>query len=294
MEQPPQGNGGRTIRELSQEPERGQSLSQQTSPRGKMTSRGQARSRPSLVLLPLPTDGGGPDAGSALACPRCRDAGYLRADVPVGHPNFGKAVACTCQQARKNEARRQLLRAQSQLDTLPAFREASFATFDLLLPGVEEAYEAAEHFAQKPEGWLVLEGDNGCGKTHLAVAIAKHCLEEGLIVLFAVVPDLLDYLRATFAPQAEEPYDSAFTKMKEAQVLILDDLGSEQSTSWANEKLFQLLNFRSNARLPTVITTNKIGLAGIENRLRSRLFERRLVRRITMAGARDYRLHGSE
>ena len=77
-------------------------------------------------------------------------------------------------------------------------------------------------------------------------------------------------------------------------MLILDDLGSEQSTSWANEKLFQLLNFRSNARLPTVITTNKIGLVGIENRIRSRLFERRLVRRITMEGSRDYRMHGSE
>jgi DNA replication protein DnaC len=115
-------------------------------------------------------------------------------------------------------------------------------------------------------------------------------LEEGTIVLFAVVPDLLDYLRATFAPNAEEPYDEAFPKMREAELLVLDDLGAEQSTPWANEKLYQLLNYRYNARLPTVMTTNKIGLVGIENRIRSRLSDRRLVRMVTMAQAQDFRL----
>jgi DNA replication protein DnaC len=225
-----------------------------------------------------------------VVCAQCRDAGYLRADVPVGHPNFGKPIACPCQQARKNEARRKRLREQSQLDTLAVFREASFATFNPLLEGVLHAYNEAVRFAQQPHGWLVLEGGNGCGKTHLAVAIAKSCLDEGMIVLFAVVPDLLDYLRATFAPNAEEPYDEAFAKMREAQLLVLDDLGAEQSTPWANEKLYQLLNCRYNARLPTVMTTNKIGLVGIENRIRSRLSDRRLVRMVTMAQAQDFRL----
>ena len=127
--------------------------------------------------------------------------------------------------------------------------------------------------------------------THLAVAIAKHCLEEGEIVLFAVVPDLLDYLRATFSPDSETHYDDEFTKMREANLLILDDLGAENSTGWANEKLFQLLNHRYNARLATVITTNKIGLSGIENRIRSRLMDRRLVRVVTMGDAQDFRAY---
>jgi len=223
-------------------------------------------------------------------CPHCKGAGYLRADVPFGHPLFGKPLPCDCKRARVNEERRRLLREQSQIDWLAAFREASFETFHFLLPSVQEAYEEALQFAQQPQGWLVLEGDNGCGKTHLAVSIAKYCLAEGAIVLFSVVPDLLDYLRATFAPNAEEPYDEAFTKMREAELLVLDDLGAEQSTPWANEKLYQLLNYRYNARLPTVITTNKIGLVGIENRIRSRLGDKRLVRTVTMTEAQDYRL----
>ena len=109
------------------------------------------------------------------------------------------------------------------------------------------------------------------------------------MALFAVVPDLLDYLRATFAPDAEEHYDDAFMKMRETELLVLDDLGAEQSTPWANEKLFQLLNYRYNGRLATVITTNKIGFTGIENRIRSRLSDTRLVRVVTLGEAQDFR-----
>jgi len=130
---------------------------------------------------------------------------------------------------------------------------------------------------------------NGCGKTHLAVAIAKRCLEDGLTVLFAVVPDLLDHLRAAFAPTVEETFDEEFARMREVDVLILDDLGSEQSTGWATEKLFQLLNYRYNARLATVFTTNKINLEGIDPRLRSRLSDRRLVRTVNLVDAQDFR-----
>ncbi len=243
-----------------------------------------------LATIPPPREAHLPPVSDATsACPICKGAGYLRADVPVGHPDFGKPLACKCKQARRNEARRRLLREQSQIDRLEAFREASFETFQLLLPGVQEAYEVALAFAQVPHGWLVFEGPNGCGKTHLAVSIARRCLEDGAMALFAVVPDLLDYLRATFAPDAEEHYDDAFMKMRETELLVLDDLGAEQSTPWANEKLFQLLNYRYNGRLATVITTNKIGFTGIENRIRSRLSDTRLVRVVTLGEAQDFR-----
>jgi DNA replication protein DnaC len=255
----------------------------ESEPPGKPGSRQLAVFPPPCVELPSPVT-------AQPVCPRCKGVGYLRADVPVGHPLFGKAQPCACKRARVNEERRRLLREQSQIDWLAAFCEASFETFHFPLPGVQEAYEEALQFARQPEGWLVLEGNNGCGKTHLAVSIAKCCLDEGAIVLFAIVPDLLDYLRATFAPNAEEPYDEAFTKMRETELLVLDDLGAEQSTPWANEKLYQLLNYRYNGRLPTVITTNKIGLVGIENRIRSRLSDKRLVRTVTMTEAQDYRL----
>ncbi|HEV7665063.1 MAG TPA: ATP-binding protein, partial [Chloroflexota bacterium] len=70
-------------------------------------------------------------------------------------------------------------------------------------------------------------------------------------------PDLLDELRATYAPDSNVTYDRSFDAIRNAAVLILDDYGAHSSTPWAEEKLFQLLNHRFNGRLPTVITTNQ-------------------------------------
>lgn len=219
-------------------------------------------------------------------CPKCKGAGFLRADVPFGHPNFGKPIPCECKEAERKEKRRQQLREMSNLD---AYRSNSFKTFNPRVPGVQEAYEESVAYARDPDGWLLLVGPNGCGKTHLAVAIANQCLDRGAVVLFSVVPDLLDHLRAAFAPDAPEVYDQLFAKMREAEVLVLDDLGAQQSSPWANEKLFQIFNYRYNLGMPTVITANPRGLQGIDERIRSRLSDNSLVTAITFNHARDYR-----
>lgn len=221
-------------------------------------------------------------------CKICKGAGYLRADVPFGHPNFGKPIACECKEAEKAEKRRQQLR---QISNMHAFRERTFYTFNPRVPGVQEAFSAARDYANDPDGWLVMIGRNGCGKTHLAAAIANQRLEKGSLVLFTTVPDLLDHLRATFAPSSEVVYDQLFSNMREAELLVLDDLGSEQSSSWASEKLFQLLNYRYNLRFPTVITTNNIRLQSVDERIRSRLMDASMVTTVTLDRAQDYRPH---
>jgi DNA replication protein DnaC len=223
---------------------------------------------------------------SVNPCPVCKGAGYLRADVPYGHPNFGKPIACECKEAQRKARRRQQLQEMSNLG---AFYDKSFANFDSRLPGIQEAFRSAYEFAQNPYGWLLLIGPNGCGKTHLAAAIANQGLEDGALVLFSTVPDLLDHLRAAFAPTSTEIYDQLFARMREAEMLVLDDLGAQQSSPWANEKLFQLLNYRYNSRFPTVITANSRGLQGIDERIRSRLTDASLVTTVILDRAKDYR-----
>jgi len=143
--------------------------------------------------------------------------------------------------------------------------ELQFRNFDVRAPGIrseereslESALRASMAFAEDPRGWLTLQGPNGCGKTHLACAIANRALANGMGVLFAVVPDLLDYLRASFAPGKEAPYDELFDRVRNADILILDDLGAQATTQWAQEKLYQVVNYRHVAGLPTVVTTDQ-------------------------------------
>jgi DNA replication protein DnaC len=218
-------------------------------------------------------------------CPLCHGAGYVRLDVPVGDPSFGQAVACSCKERLLEERRLSDLRRMSSLD---AFRDKTFATFDTTLPGVREALEVAQRYAEDPHGWLVLSGGYGVGKTHLAAAIAHARLASGQSVFFSIVPDLLDHLRAAFAPSSEMPYDELFDKVREAGVLVLDDLGAENATAWATEKLFQIINYRYNYRMPTVVTTNNRLLSHMDERIRSRLSDRSFVRNVAIE-SNDYR-----
>jgi len=119
-----------------------------------------------------------------------------------------------------------------------------------------QAKRAAETVASQPEGWLLYTGPSGCGKTHLAVAIAGQAQLQGRPVFFSFVPEVLDHLRATFSPDSPIGYDELFEQIKTVPLLILDDLGAESSTAWAEEKLYQIVVHRHESRLPTVITTS--------------------------------------
>lgn len=121
---------------------------------------------------------------------------------------------------------------------------------------LENAFHLAFEFAKSPEGWLVFRGDNGCGKTHLAAAIVNYRYKMRELALFIVISDFLDHLRSTFNPDSEISYDQLFESVKNAPLLVLDDFGKQSSTPWAQEKLFQVINYRYNGKLPTVITTN--------------------------------------
>lgn len=177
------------------------------------------------------------------------------------------------------------LKKTSNLDN---FRDLSFDTFNPRVPKTRDAYEAALQFSNDPSNWLLFIGNYGCGKTHLAAAIANDALAKRIPLYFAVVPDLLDYLRATFDPNSEASYDQRFDMIRNVPLLILDDLGTEQAKPWAREKLYQIINHRYNAKLPTVITTNN-DLDSIDGRIRSRLCDRQLCR-IIVIEANDYRM----
>ncbi len=178
---------------------------------------------------------------------------------------------------------------------LELLRNMNFDNFDhkrMELPleqrqNLRQAFNLAVEFARSPEGWLIFQGVNGCGKTHLAAAIANYQLAQGKPVFFVVVPDLLDHLRSTFSPDSKISYDEFSEHIKEVPLLILDDFGEQSATPWAQEKLYQLINYRYNARLPMVVTTC-LSLDEIETRISSRMVDP-MISLVFNITAPDYR-----
>lgn len=229
-----------------------------------------------------------------LVCSTCGGVGYYLVDVPIGHPNFGELMTCTCKQVYKDQRASEERR---RLSNLNAFTDKTFKTFHPNVPGVERAYECALTYARQFSSsgikgnrypWLVLFGNCGCGKTHLAAAIANKALQNDYEVIFAIVPDLLDHLRSTFGPTSDVAYDERFETIREISLLVLDDLGTENTTPWAREKLYQIINHRYNYRLQTIITSNRRP-EDIDQRIFSRLSDYTLHEGIIMIEAGDYR-----
>jgi len=214
-------------------------------------------------------------------CPHCHGAGYLRRDLPVGHPDFGKLEICTCRQADVRRAVRERLFSLSHLDELQHLTFGTFEPRGRLGMGewqadlLEVAYNTACKYAASLHGWLLLQGGYGCGKTHLAAAIANFTVNLGVPTLFLTVPDLLDLLRFSFDNE-DTTFEERFEEIRNAPLLVLDDFGTQNATAWAQEKLFQIINFRYINRLPLVVTTNA-PLDEIEERIRSRLKDPELV-----------------
>ncbi len=235
-----------------------------------------------------------PEKESQTPCPICGGVGFVRLDVPVSDPRYGKAMPCVCR--RQARAKQRLARLR-EVSNLAHLAKQTFDNFVTDAPGSSEvimalrsAVEACKTYADHPEGWLLLTGTYGCGKTHLAAAVANKRLNQGHPVLFVVVPDLLDYLRAAYAPSSTTSYDARFEQVRRVELLVLDDLGTQNATPWATEKLYQILNYRYNAELPTVITTNQ-SIESMDPRLASRLRDKDLVTSLPIYAA-DFRTMG--
>jgi DNA replication protein DnaC len=225
-------------------------------------------------------------------CPHCHGVGYIRQDLPIGHPDFGRLQVCSCRQPELQA------RLQSQLFQLSDLAELADMSFENFVPqgrvgigdqasnSLQQAYNHARMFAESPSGWLLLQGSYGCGKTHLAAAIANEVTAGGRSALFITAPDLLDSLRHSYSAEAGA-FEQRFERIRRTPLLILDDFGTQNATEWAREKLFQILNFRYINHLPTVLTTN-LALDEIGGRIRSRLADPELVTQVHIL-APDYR-----
>jgi DNA replication protein DnaC len=186
-----------------------------------------------------------------MACDLCDDTGWKAVDSEGAR----RVVRCDCW--RDGLATRLLEDARIP----PRYRRCDLETFvaypnEKLLGAMRQARRFAEEFPAIAKG-LCLIGPPGIGKTHLAVAVLRSVvLTKGARGLFYDTRDLLRVIRSTYNPLVRTAEMDILRPVMDADLLVLDDLGSEKTSEWVEETMNLIVNTRYNQRRHTIFTSN--------------------------------------
>jgi DNA replication protein DnaC len=239
-------------------------------------------------------------------CGRCGGTGW----IIIERANVSGAEPCGC----RSQGRAQRLEEQAQIP--PLYRNASFENFKADGPNAQELRWAmtqvkdyADRFVPGPCSGLLLIGEPGTGKTHLAVAALRRLMGNGHAGLFWDYQTLLDRIRSGYDSASGSSDKEAYHNALDADILLLDDLGAHRVTDWVQDTVTSIITHRCNNNLPLIATTNlpdpdagSVGFqrtaVGVEyrrtlrdhvgERARSRLFE--MCKVIRFPWTDDYRV----
>jgi len=186
-------------------------------------------------------------------CPDCNGTGWKI----VEREDVSGAVRCECVAVER------ATRVVAESDIPPLYRSASLDNFSLMnnneLTTVFLAVRSyAREFPNPAKPGLLLMGDPGSGKTHLAVAAFRAILNKGFEGLFFDYQNLLDRIRSSYDPTSQTSDKEAYRVAMDKEVLLLDDLGAHRVTDWVEDTVTSIITARCNFRKPLIATTNLI------------------------------------
>ena len=182
-----------------------------------------------------------------LPCPICDGKGVYTLEVTVTDPRFGKFQRCPNHPVEDDRDMQARLRRFGNLD---AYRDKTFDNFRIdrlggsytpnMITSLHTAKSVAEGYASDPRGWIVYEGavrlwERLTWRFPSLISAWSYMVSK---VVFITAPDLLDMLRTTYNPNSKASFDEYFEQVRNVPLLVLDDLGVENPSGWAKEKLF--------------------------------------------------------
>lgn len=223
-----------------------------------------AAARPPASLQSSPPS---QESQSSPKCPICDGLGVVTRDVPVDHPDFGKAFPCQCRRADMDK--QQYAKLVGNAGIPERHKELTFETF---LPFLGERNEVAFQYCQvaaagpiEAEGLvkpgLVLYGRFGVGKTGLAAATINERMKQGQSVLWIDYARFISRVqRAYSGDQGVNARDIVFAASS-APVAVIDDMGDydrgNQPISNDQRRItYEIISYRHERVMPTLITTN--------------------------------------
>jgi len=246
---------------------------------------------------------------AAAVCPICGGTGWKI----IERAGLSGAEPCRC----AGEARAEALQEGSGIP--PNYARATLDNFQIpqdnpiartgLGTVLMQVRSFVREFPSKERPGLLLAGDTGTGKTHLAVAALKAIIDKGHQGIFFDYQNLLDRIRSSYDKTSGSSDKETYRSAMDAEVLLLDDLGSHRVTDWVEDTVTSIVTYRCNHRKPLIATTNlspddtgsiayttpggsdvhrKSLREAIGERARSRLFE--MCRVVRMPAVEDYRV----
>jgi DNA replication protein DnaC len=145
-------------------------------------------------------------------------------------------------------------------------KDCCFENYKPISEQQNEAYEIARMFVeifslQDPKN-LIFWGSYGSGKSHLAVSILKELMKKDYSGIFVSVPKLLQAFRNTYNNDSEISEGQLLQALETVDCLVLDDIGAENKTDWATDKIFNIIDSRQGK---STIFTSNLDMKALEN-----------------------------